>query len=221
LAQKGKEKLYKEVVASYQEQKPKTYGLETTVSNCSNNYGPYQYPEKLIPLCLVNLLHGGELPIYGDGSNVRDWLHVRDHCAGIERILERGRAGATYNLGGESERTNLELVREICGLVDGVFERSPELAERYPLAPPAKGAKSASRITFVRDRPGHDRRYAIDAGRAARELGYQPRLDLGAGLERTLDWYLDNPQWWRSVMDPSYRAWIDRQYTSGGDGGST
>ena len=195
----------------------RTYGLRTTTSTCSNNYGPYQHPEKLVPLCIVNLLHGGELPIYGDGRNVRDWLHVLDHCSGIDLILERGRGGAAYNLGGDGERTNLDLVTEICQLLDRLFERSSELAERYPLAPPASGEPCASRITFVRDRPGHDRRYAIDAGRARRELGYRNRFQLRDGLEHTIRWYLENPDWWRDVMGPEYRAWIEGQYTSSGD----
>ena len=198
----------------------RTYGLRTTVSNCSNNYGPYQHPEKLIPLCVVNLLRGEELPVYGDGSNVRDWLHVEDHCAGIDRILERGQEGAIYNLGGGCERTNLDLVTEICRLFDAAFEQSPELVERYPLSPPANGERSASKITFVRDRPGHDRRYAIDAGRATGELGHSNRYDLRSGLGQTLRWYLDNPDWCRNVMDPDYRAWIASQYPSGGAGDS-
>jgi dTDP-glucose 4,6-dehydratase len=192
----------------------KTHGLRTTVSNCSNNYGPYQYPEKLIPLCILNLLRGRELPIYGDGSNVRDWLHVRDHCAGIERVLERGRDGSTYNLGGNAERTNLELVTEICRRFDLVFAESPELAERFPLAPPALGAAAASKITFVRDRPGHDRRYAIDPRLAVAELGYEPGFDLASGLERTLRWYLENQQWWLGVMGQEYGEWMKRQYST-------
>ena len=198
----------------------KTHGLRTTVSNCSNNYGPYQYPEKLIPLCIVNLLLGRELPIYGDGKNVRDWLHVLDHCAGIDLILERGRIGSTYNLGGNSERTNLELVTEICRLFDRLFEQSPKLAERYPLAPPATGEASTSKITFVRDRPGHDHRYAVDPSLAARELGYKPRFDLQDGLDQTLHWYLFDPDWWQGAMGQDYSSWMEQQYSTEGAGSS-
>jgi len=193
----------------------KTYGLATTMSNCSNNYGPYQYPEKLIPLCIVNLLHGRELPIYGDGGNVRDWLHVRDHCAGIERILERAAPGACYNLGGDAERDNLTLVRALCGALDELFAARPELADEYPQAPPARGERSDTLLRFVTDRPGHDRRYAIDATRARTELGYAATFDLAGGLADTVRWYVDNPGWWRRVMDAGYRDWVRAQYGDG------
>ena len=189
-----------------------TYGLRTTISNCSNNYGPYQFPEKLIPLCIVNLLQGGELPLYGDGLQVRDWLHVEDHCRGIERILARGEPGRTYNLGGAAERTNLDVVEQLCRLVDGVFAADAGLRRRFPAAPPAANKACATRICFVRDRPGHDRRYAIDATRARRELGFAPRVALEPGLRETVDWYLANEPWWRAVMDGSYRDWMERQY---------
>ena len=182
-----------------------TYGLPVTMSNCSNNYGPYQYPEKLLPLCILNLLEGRTLPIYGDGSNVRDWLHVRDHCAGIERVIERGRDGESYNLGGDAERTNLELTRTLCRLVDRRFAAKAELAQRFPDAPPAHGEGCESRIRFVRDRPGHDRRYAIDASRARAELGWAPEVGFAAGLRETVEWYLANGAWCEAVVKSDAR----------------
>ena len=178
----------------------RTFGLEVTISNCSNNYGAYQFPEKLVPLMMLHLLLGRELPIYGDGENVRDWLHVDDHCAGLELIIERGQVGRSYNLGGGCEQSNREIVATICRLADALFEERPELAERYPEAPPAVGEPCASRVVHVRDRPGHDRRYAIDFGRAASELGFKPTHDLTAGLTQTLHWYVDNEEWWRELM---------------------
>ena len=190
----------------------RTYGLDAVVSNCSNNYGPYQFPEKLIPLCLVRLLSGESLPIYGDGLNVRDWIHVEDHCRGIELALERGRPGQFYNLGAGAESNNLETVRLLCSLVDRAFDEDPTLGERFPEAPPTRGERCAGRIEHVADRPGHDRRYAIDGGQARRELGFEPRHALEEGLAATVRWYLDHEPWWRAVMDGSYRSWMDRQY---------
>ncbi len=190
----------------------KTYGLESTISNCSNNYGPYHYPEKLIPLAIVRMLQGEEIPIYGDGKNVRDWLYVEDHCAGIASILGRGRPGATYNLGGRAEVDNLSLIRKLAELMDRTFAETAELRDRFPDAWPARGASTLDALTFVPDRPGHDRRYAIDARRAAVELGFVARTQLDAGLQRTVAWYLDNEPWWRGVMDGSYRSWMERQY---------
>jgi dTDP-glucose 4,6-dehydratase len=195
-------------IRAYQE----TYGLQTTVSNCSNNYGPFHFPEKLIPLCIVNLLEGKELPIYGDGKNIRDWLYVEDHCRGIESILKKGTPGETYNIGGSSERTNLEVVRRICSALDERFAQRPDLSERFPKSPPANGQKSDGQITYVTDRLGHDWRYAIDARRITQELGFQPATTFEQGIELTVDWYLDNEVWWRAVMDRSYREWIDTQY---------
>ncbi|MDH5345183.1 MAG: dTDP-glucose 4,6-dehydratase [Gammaproteobacteria bacterium] len=189
-----------------------TYGLRVTTSNCSNNYGPYQFPEKLIPLMIVNALSGRALPVYGDGSNIRDWLYVEDHCRGIGLVLDNGRIGETYNLGGNNERANIDIVRDICARIDHVFDARPALADAYPDAPPAKGKSTESLIKFVRDRPGHDWRYAIDAGKAAAELGYGPYENFESGLDRTLDWMLDNEAWWRSVMDGSYRDWITKNY---------
>ncbi|MGB6336882.1 MAG: GDP-mannose 4,6-dehydratase, partial [Thermoanaerobaculia bacterium] len=189
-----------------------TYGLQTTISNCSNNYGPYQFPEKLIPLCIVCLLEGRELPIYGDGLQIRDWLHVDDHCRGIDRILEKGQPGETYNIGTHNEQTNIDLVRTLCHILDHHFAEDPSLAKRYPLAPPAQGQTCVSRMTFVKDRPGHDRRYAIDATRITQELGFGSMVPFEAGLEQTLRWYLNNESWWRGVMDESYREWITKQY---------
>jgi dTDP-glucose 4,6-dehydratase len=196
-----------------------TYGLQVTTSNCSNNYGPYHFPEKLIPLTIVNILAGRPLPIYGDGRNVRDWLHVSDHCRGIELVLERGRPGETYNLGGRCEYENLTLVKMLCALADTAFREDGTLARRFPQAPPARGASSESLISFVRDRLGHDRRYAIDCTKSERELGYACRTSLPEGLRQTFRWYLENEGWWRSVMDGSYRDWIDRQYGAGGRAG--
>ncbi len=189
-----------------------TYGLATSISNCSNNYGPYQFPEKLIPLLIVNLLRGEPLPIYGDGRNVRDWLHVEDHCRGIDLVLASGPIGRTFNIGASNELTNLELVESLCRLVDRSFSADPELAQRFPDAAPARDRASESLITFVEDRPGHDLRYAIDSRRIREELGYRPVIDLEDGLSTTLDWYLDHEDWWRAVMDQSYRDWIDQQY---------
>ncbi|WP_147653949.1 dTDP-glucose 4,6-dehydratase [Vulcaniibacterium gelatinicum] len=169
-----------------------TYGLPTLTTNCSNNYGPYQFPEKLIPLMIAKAVAGEPLPVYGDGGNVRDWLYVGDHCAAIRAVLERGRVGETYNVGGDAERRNLEVVRAICALLD---------ARR----PRADGASRETQITFVADRPGHDRRYAIDASKIKRELGWAPTVTFEEGLARTVDWYLDNQAWVKRVLDGSYR----------------
>ncbi|EDL49312.1 dTDP-glucose 4,6-dehydratase [Erythrobacter sp. SD-21] len=177
-----------------------TYGLQVTTSNCSNNYGPYQFPEKLIPLFLINCLHDRNLPIYGDGMNVRDWLHVDDHCRGIDLVLKRGCIGETYNIGGGVELPNLELIDRLCGVVDDAFATSPELAELFPEAPAARGEPTTSLKIFVDDRAGHDRRYAIDERKARAELGYQPKTDFDAGLRSTLVWYLENESWWRRLL---------------------
>ena len=191
-----------------------TFGLDVTTSNCSNNYGAYQFPEKLIPLVIVNILHGKPLPIYGDGMNVRDWLHVDDHCRAIELVLEKGVPGEVYNVGGNNERPNLEIVHALCAAVDARFAADPTLASRFPAAPAANGKAATSLITFVKDRPGHDRRYAIDATRARSELGYEPKETFASGFARTVDWYLREEAWWRGVMDGSYRTWIERNYAS-------
>ncbi|RMG12504.1 MAG: dTDP-glucose 4,6-dehydratase [Planctomycetota bacterium] len=184
-----------------------TYGLPVVVTNCSNNYGPYQFPEKLIPLVINNARRGEELPVYGDGKQVRDWLHVSDHCSALLAALERGRPGATYCIGGGSERENLALVERICELLD----------ER--LGPLPSGAPRRSLIRFVRDRPGHDRRYAIDSSLARRELGWEPEVrDLDAGLARTVDWYLANDDWLESVLDGSYADYYQRLYGERGAG---
>lgn len=177
-----------------------TYGLEVTTSNCSNNYGPFQYPEKLIPLFCLNALSGEPLPIYGDGMNVRDWLHVEDHCRGIEACLEKGVPGETYNIGGGAELPNLEVISAICREVDLAFEEIDGLAERYPKAPAAMGRRSETLKTFVADRAGHDRRYAIDETKARGELGYAATRSFEEGLRQTLRWYLENEDWWRPLM---------------------
>lgn len=189
-----------------------TYGLQVTTSNCSNNYGPFHFPEKLIPLVIVNILHGRALPIYGDGRNVRDWLHVSDHCRGIDLILSRGAVGEVYNIGGGAESENLHLVRTLCAAADMIFEAQPHLASQYPDSPAARGAKAATLIKMVADRPGHDRRYAIDCSKIAGQLGYKARVTLEQGLRETFSWYLENAWWWRTVMDGSYRQWIQRHY---------
>jgi dTDP-glucose 4,6-dehydratase len=177
-----------------------TYGLDTTISNCSNNYGPYHFPEKLIPLMIVNVLLGRPLPVYGDGANVRDWLHVADHCRAIELILASGTAGRTYNVGGRSECVNLALVRRLCALLDEAFARDPRLHRRFPASPAKRGA-AAELIHFVPDRPGHDRRYAIDCSRIERELGFQLSFSLETGLPQTIEWFLENEAWWRALLE--------------------
>lgn len=177
-----------------------TYGLEVTTSNCSNNYGPYQFPEKLIPLFLLNCLFGRNLPIYGDGMNVRDWLHVEDHCNGIERILIDGRIGETYNVGGGQELPNLTVIEEICRTVDAAFAADPTLAARFPDAPAANKLPSVRLKTFVTDRQGHDRRYAIDERKIRDELGYAPRRTFAQGFAETLAWYLTNERWWQDIL---------------------
>lgn len=189
-----------------------TYRLPVSVSNCSNNYGPYHFPEKLIPLCIVNALEGRELPIYGDGRQVRDWLHVGDHCRGVEAILERSRLGATYNIGGDCERENLDVAREVCRQVDELFASRPELVARYPSCPATAGRPCESLITMVADRPGHDRRYAVDASLIAAELDWWPQISFEEGLRSTVHWYVEHSEWWRQVMDGSYRDWVEQQY---------
>jgi dTDP-glucose 4,6-dehydratase len=194
-----------------------TYGLPVTTSNCSNNYGPYQFPEKLISLMLVNLLDGNPLPVYGDGQNVRDWLYVEDHCRAIERVIEGGQVGQTYNVGGRNEMKNIDIVRLLCMLVDEAFTADRALARRFPRSPAASGRPSDELVTFVNDRPGHDRRYAIDATRIERDLGFCRRESFETGIRKTLAWYLANQPWWRGVMDGSYRQWVQRQYGDGGE----
>ena len=191
-----------------------TYGLNVTTSNCSNNYGPYHFPEKLIPLTIVNILTGKPLPIYGDGRNVRDRLHVEDHCRGIECILTRGRIGEVYNLGGQGERENIDLVKQLCEIADAEFAADETLRGAYPECPAAREAHCRSLITFVKDRPGHDRRYAIDLSKAAREVNYSPAVSLDTGLRQVFRWYAENRSWWMAVMDGSYRDWLDSNYSS-------
>ncbi|HMK86683.1 MAG TPA: dTDP-glucose 4,6-dehydratase [Steroidobacteraceae bacterium] len=190
-----------------------TYGLQTTVTNCSNNYGPYQFPEKLIPLTFINILTGKPLPVYGDGLQSRDWLHVSDHCKAVALALTRGVSGEVYNVGGGSENVNINVVRTLCELSDARFASEPALRAAFPDAPPAKGARSSELITHVRDRPGHDRRYAIDFGKARRELGYTPSCGLARGLASTIDWYLAHVEWWRALLGRDYSAWMAKNYT--------
>jgi dTDP-glucose 4,6-dehydratase len=167
-----------------------TYGLQTTISNCSNNYGPYQFPEKLIPVTIMSLLEGRPVPVYGDGKNVRDWLHVNDHCRAIELILERGRIGEVYNIGGQCERANIDLVTELCSIVDRRLHSAAELRCRFANSPAAKQSRCDTLISYVKDRPGHDRRYAIDCSKAHRELGFKPRMTMEVGLDQVVEWYM-------------------------------
>ena len=182
-----------------------TFGLKVTTSNCSNNYGPYQFPEKLLPVCILNILAGKDLPIYGDGQQIRDWLYVDDHNRGIELVIKKGRHGETYNIGGNNEWANLDVVNLLCELIDARFADDKTLASRFPDSPCAKGGSAKSLITFVIDRPGHDTRYAINAAKISSELGYDPVEDFDSGLDKTVDWYLTNEAWWRSIQDGSYK----------------
>ena len=178
-----------------------TYGLPVLTTNCSNNYGPYHFPEKLIPLMVVNALAGKPLPIYGDGQQIRDWLYVKDHCSAIRRVLEAGRLGETYNVGGWNEMPNLDIVHTVCGLLD-------------TLRPRADGQTYSTQITYVTDRPGHDRRYAIDASKIERELGWKPAETFASGIAKTIAWYLDNPEWIARVQSGAYRDWVDTNYAA-------
>ena len=176
-----------------------TYHLPVVTTNCSNNYGPYHFPEKLIPLMILNALGGKPLPVYGDGQNVRDWLYVTDHCSAIRLVLEEGRAGETYNVGGRNERTNLEVVNVVCGLLD-------------ELKPRPDGKSYSTQISFVKDRPGHDQRYAIDATKLETELGWRAAENFESGIRKTVIWYLNNQDWVQSVTSGEYRKWMDTQY---------
>lgn len=190
-----------------------TYGLQVTTSNCSNNYGPYQFPEKLIPLFMLNALHGRPLPIYGDGMQVRDWLFVEDHCRAIGLVLDQGRVGDVYNIGGGAELPNLAVINTLCRAVDAALGADSELARRFPTAPAARGTPTASLKTTVADRPGHDRRYAVDTTKITRELGYTPAYGFDDWFARTLAWYIANEPWWQGVLDGSYRDWLTANYT--------
>jgi dTDP-glucose 4,6-dehydratase len=179
-----------------------TYGLPTLVTNCSNNYGPRQFPEKLIPLMIINALEGKSLPIYGDGLNVRDWLYVEDHCEALHLVLEKGMPGEMYNVGGRCEKTNLAIVSTVCALLD-------------ELRPSSAFAPHSSLMTFVKDRPGHDRRYAVDCSRIENELGWSAKETFSSGLTKTIEWYLENSEWIDSVKTGAYRDWVKRQYNIG------
>ncbi len=176
-----------------------TYGLPVLTTNCSNNYGPYHFPEKLIPLMIVNALAGKSLPVYGDGMQIRDWLYVKDHCSAIRRVLEAGRLGETYNVGGWNEKPNIEIVKTVCALLD-------------ELRPRTDGSSYATQITYVTDRPGHDRRYAIDARKLEAELGWKPAETFETGIRKTVQWYLGNPQWVQNVQSGAYREWVSKNY---------
>ncbi len=177
-----------------------TYGLPVLTTNCSNNYGPYHFPEKLIPLVIVNALAGKALPVYGDGMQIRDWLYVKDHCSAIRRVLEAGRVGETYNIGGWNEKPNIEIVLSVCALLD-------------ELSPRSDGKFYEEQISFVTDRPGHDRRYAIDAHKIERELGWKPAETFESGIRKTVQWYLDNPEWVAHVQTGAYREWTQWHYS--------
>jgi dTDP-glucose 4,6-dehydratase len=189
-----------------------THSLPVTITNCSNNYGPYQFPEKLIPLMIVNAVAGEKLPIYGDGRNIRDWLYVEDHCAGITAVLKRGRLGETYNIGSGAEMGNIDLIGLLCDEIDRRFAAEKAMCLRFPRCPAANGASVRKLMTFVKDRPGHDRRYATCADRLRRELGFEAKTPLAEGLRRTLDWYLANERWWRAIQSGAYRDWVKLQY---------
>ena len=176
-----------------------TYGFPVVTTNCSNNYGPYHFPEKLIPLIILNALDGKPLPIYGDGQQIRDWLYVGDHCSAIREVLAKGKLGETYNIGGWNEKANIDVVKTICGILD-------------QLKPRSDGKSYVEQITFVKDRPGHDRRYAIDASKIERELGWRPAETFDTGIRKTVQWYLDNPAWIEGVVSGSYRDWLSKQY---------
>ena len=178
-----------------------TYGLPVLTTNCSNNYGPYHFPEKLIPLCILNALNGKPLPIYGDGQQIRDWLYVKDHCSAIRRVLEAGQLGETYNVGGWNEKANLDVVNTLCTILD-------------ELQPRADGQSYKTQITFVQDRPGHDRRYAIDARKLEKELGWKPQETFDTGIRKTVQWYLDNQEWVSHVTSGEYRAWVETHYAT-------
>jgi dTDP-glucose 4,6-dehydratase len=195
-------------VRSYQE----TYGLNTNISNCSNNYGPYQFPEKLIPLVITSILESKVLPIYGDGQQIRDWLYVDDHARGIDLIIRKGKRGESYNIGGINEWTNINIVNLVCDTVDKKLNESEKLKKQYPKAPVFQGKKSRELITYVKDRLGHDRRYAIDPTKSNSELGYNPEESFVTGIDKTIQWYLDNEDWWRHVMSGEYQDWINQQY---------
>ena len=182
-----------------------TFGLRVTTSNCSNNYGPLHFPEKLIPLCLLNILQGKPLPIYGDGQQIRDWLYVDDHSRGIDLVINRGHIGETYNIGGNNEWANIDTVKLLCEIVDASFAEDSNLAQRFPQSPCAKGVAAESLITYVEDRAGHDTRYAIDAHKIISELGYSPTEDFPSGMKKTVHWYFDNEPWWQAILDGSYR----------------
>jgi dTDP-glucose 4,6-dehydratase len=177
-----------------------TYGLPVLTTNCSNNYGPYHFPEKLIPLCILNALAGKPLPIYGDGQQVRDWLFVKDHCSAIRRVLEAGQFGETYNVGGWNEKANLEVVQTLCQILD-------------ELKPRTDGESYATQITFVKDRPGHDRRYAVDATKLEKELGWKPAETFETGIRKTVMWYLEHQDWVSHVLSGEYQGWLEKQYS--------
>lgn len=189
------------LVRAYQE----TYGLQTSISNCSNNYGPYQFPEKLIPLVITNILESKPLPVYGDGKQIRDWLYVDDHVRGIDLVMRKGKTGEAYNIGGINEWQNIDIVELICNLLDKKLAKSPVLQRQYPNSPASKGRLARQLIQHVDDRLGHDRRYAINPDKSNHELGYQPQESFETGISKTIDWYLTQESWWRDILNGNYR----------------
>ena len=182
-----------------------TFGLKTTTSNCSNNYGPFQFPEKLLPLCILNILLGKSIPVYGDGQQIRDWLFVDDHNTAIDLVLSSGRHSETYNIGGNNEMRNLDVVKLLCSLLDSQFDSDETLKQRYPHSPCAQNNSAASLISFVQDRPGHDVRYAVDASKIKSTLKFVPSETFATGLKKTIDWYINNQSWWENIKNGSYR----------------
>ncbi|WP_035240284.1 dTDP-glucose 4,6-dehydratase [Desulfobacter vibrioformis] len=189
-----------------------TYGLNTTISNCSNNYGPFQFPEKLIPLVIINILFNKPLPIYGDGKQIRDWLYVDDHNRGVDLIIKKGTPGQTYNIGGSNEWANIDIVNLICELIFEKLSGDPGLAERFPDSPASKNINPKVLIEHVKDRAGHDRRYAIDAGQLIKKLDYSPAESFETGIRKTLNWFFENEMWWNRLLDDSYKCWIEKNY---------
>lgn len=192
----------------------RTYGLNVTISNCSNNYGPYHFPEKLIPLTIINILNGKPIPVYGEGKNIRDWLFVTDHCRGIGLILMNGKYGETYNIGGNCERSNLEVVNTLCELIDKLANEENKFSEIFPKLPAIRGNKSNTLIEFVEDRPGHDLRYAIDATKINHDLSFLAKESFESGIQKTIRWYIDNHLWWTDLLDNNYKNWLEKNYSS-------
>lgn len=189
-----------------------TYGMNITISNCSNNYGAYHFPEKLIPLTIINILEGRKIPVYGNGMNIRDWLYVEDHCLGIDLILGKGVSGETYNIGGNCEIMNIDVVKTVCDTVDEILHDTPQLLRKYPHTPVTNDTSSNSLITYVKDRPGHDLRYAMNTDRITTQLGFRTSESFQSGIYKTIHWYLSNDTWWKPIINQDYQKWLEEQY---------